>query len=47
VTRQSAWKLAGIAALGLACALAFAAYLRPEMLATFGEIMAFCAALIR
>jgi hypothetical protein len=29
------------------CAAIFAAYLRPDMLVAFGDIMAFCAALIR
>ena len=40
-------KAAGIALLAFATAAVFAAYLRPDMLAVFGDVMAFCAALIR
>ncbi len=41
------WTAAGVAALAFAAAAAFSAYLRPDMLVRFGDIMAFCAALIR
>jgi hypothetical protein len=47
VTRAGWWKAGGAAAFAVACAVVFAAYLRPDMLATFGDIMAFCASLIR
>jgi len=38
---------AGLVLLALTAAAAFSAYLRPDMLVRFGDIMAFCAALIR
>ncbi len=38
---------AGVAALALASAAAFSAYLRPDMLAAFGEAWAFCVSLLR
>ena len=41
------WKAGGVVLLAFATAAAFSAYLRPEMLVSFGDIMAFCAALIR
>ena len=41
------WTTAGIALLALLSAAAFSAYLRPDMLVSFGELMAFCAALIK
>ena len=41
------WKVAGVALLAFASAAAFSAYLRPDMLVTFGDIMSFCASLIR
>jgi hypothetical protein len=40
-------KIGGVAAAAFLVALAFSAYLRPDMLAAFNDIMAFCAALIR
>ena len=41
------WKAAGVVLLAFVSAAAFSAYLRPDMLVSFGDIMAFCAALIR
>ena len=41
------WTAAGIVLLAFVTAAAFSAYLRPEMLVRFGDIMAFCAALLR
>lgn len=41
------WKLAAVVVVGFACAAAFSAYLRPDMLVSFGELMSFCAGLIR
>jgi hypothetical protein len=40
-------KLAGVALLGFAAAAAFSAYLRPDMVVAFGDLMSFCAALLR
>ncbi len=45
--RRLGWKLAAVALLAFACAAAFSAYLRPDMLVAFGDLMSFCAALIR
>jgi hypothetical protein len=41
------WTAAGIALLAFVTAAAFSAYLRPDMVLVFGDIMSFCAALIR
>jgi hypothetical protein len=41
------FKLLGIALAGLVVAVVFSAYLKPDMVAAFGDIMSFCAALIR
>ena len=41
------WKIAAVVLVVFACAAVFFAYLRPDMLAVFGELMAFCVALIR
>ena len=41
------WTAAGLMLLAFVSAAAFSAYLRPDMLVSFGDIMAFCAALIR
>lgn len=41
------WKLAAGALFAAACAAAFSAYLRPDMLVAFGDLMSFCAALLR
>ena len=42
------WLLAaGIVLLAFSTAAAFSAYLRPDMLVSFGDILSFCAALIR
>jgi hypothetical protein len=45
--KRLGWMIAGGVLLAAVCALLFAAYLRPDMLMSFDEIMAFCAALIR
>lgn len=45
--RRLWWKAAGVAALVLAAAAAFSAYLRPDMLLVFGDLLAFCAALLK
>jgi hypothetical protein len=45
--RQFWWTAAGIVLLAFVTAAAFSAYLRPEMLVSFGDILSFCAALIR
>jgi hypothetical protein len=37
----------GVALAAFAVALIFSAYLKPDMVAMFGDVMAFCAALIR
>ena len=39
--------LAGVLAVGLVAGLAFSAYLRPDMVVAFGDLMSFCAALLR
>ncbi len=41
------WTAAGIVLLAFVAAAAFSAYLRPDMVVVFGDIMSFCAALIR
>ena len=41
------WKAGAVILAAFACAAAFSAYLRPDMLLVFGDLMAFCAALIR
>jgi hypothetical protein len=41
------WTAAGVVLLAFAIAATFSAYLRPDMLLVYGDIMAFCAALIR
>jgi len=41
------WAAAGVVLLALLSAVAFSAYLGPGMLVSFGDIMAFCSALIR
>ena len=41
------WTAAGVVLLAFASAAVFSAYLRPDMLLVFGDVMAFCAALIR
>lgn len=45
--RRLWWRAAGVALLAFASAAAFSAYLRPDMLLAFGDIMAFCASLLR
>ena len=41
------WKAAGVALLAFASAAAFSAYLRPDMLVSFNDLLAFCAGLLR
>jgi uncharacterized membrane-anchored protein len=42
------WLKAGLVALAVfVLALGFSAYLRPDMAAVFGDIMAFCATLLK
>ena len=41
------WTAAGVVLLAFVTAAAFSAYLRPDMLVMFGDLMAFCAALLR
>ena len=41
------WMAAGGVLLAFVAAVAFSAYLRPDMLVSFGDLMAFCAALIK
>jgi len=41
------WTGAGVVLLAFAAAAAFSAYLRPDMVVVFGELMSFCSALLR
>ena len=41
------WTAVGVVLLAFATAAAFSAYLRPEMLVSFGDILSFCASLIK
>ena len=41
------WKVGAVVLAAFACGLAFSAYLKPDMLAAFGDLMAFCAALLK
>lgn len=41
------WMVAGVVLLAFVSAAAFSAYLGPDMLVSFGDIMSFCAALIK
>ena len=46
--KRTLWmKAAGVALLAFASAAAFSAYLRPDMVVSFGDIMSFCAGLLR
>jgi len=46
--RKRFWlSAAGVMLLALVSAVAFSAYLRPDMLVSFGDIMAFCAGLLK
>jgi len=46
--RKRIWLLAaGVVLLAFSTAAAFSAYLHPDMLVVYADIMAFCAALIR
>jgi hypothetical protein len=44
--RRLLWTASGVLAI-LVGAVVFSAYLKPDMVAAFGDIMSFCAALIR
>lgn len=46
-TKRLGWKVAAVPVLMFVAAAVFSAYLRPDMLMVFGDIMAFCAALLR
>lgn len=46
-TKRLWWKAGGVALLAFVSAAAFSAYLRPDMLVVFGDIMSFCASLFR
>jgi hypothetical protein len=46
-TRRLLWKSGGVALVVFACAAAFSAYLRPDMVAVFADLWAMCTALIR
>ena len=41
------WTAGGVALLAFAAAAAFSAYLRPDMVVVFGDLMSFCAALLK
>ena len=41
------WTAAGVSVAAFVVALIFSAYLKPDMVAMFGDLMAFCAALIK
>ena len=46
--RKRLWlKAGGVALAAFVVALIFSAYLKPDMVAVFGDIMAFCTALLR
>jgi hypothetical protein len=46
--RRGLWWKAGLIALAaFIVAVVFSAYLRPDMVAAFGDVMAFCAALLK
>ena len=45
--KRLGWTILGLSVVALACAAAFSAYLRPDMLVTFGDVMAFCVGLIK
>ena len=46
-TKRFWWMAAAVVLLAIVSAAAFSAYLRPDMLVSFADLMAFCAALIR
>jgi hypothetical protein len=41
------WRVAGVALLAFVCAAAFSAYLRPDMLIAFADVLSFCMSLLR
>jgi hypothetical protein len=45
--RRLWWKAGAVMLAAFILGLAFSAYLRPDMLAAFGDLMAFCAALLK
>ena len=46
-TKRFWWMAAGVALFAVVTAAAFAAYLRPDMVVTFADFMAFCTAVFR
>lgn len=46
-TKQLWWKAGTVILIAFAAAAAFSAYLRPDMIAAFADVWAFCTALIR
>ena len=46
--RRQLWlKAGGVALAVFVVAVAFSAYLKPDMVAMFGDLMAFCAAILK
>jgi hypothetical protein len=45
--KRLGWMILGVSLVAFACAAAFSAYLRPDMLVSFADVMAFCAGLIK
>ena len=41
------WRVGAVALAAFVCGLAFSAYLKPDMVAMFGDLMSFCAALLK
>ena len=46
-TKRLWWRAGGVVLAAFAGAAVFSAYLRPELLAVFADIMSFCTSLIR
>ena len=46
-SKRLCWRVGAVVLIAFACAAAFSAYLRPDMVVSFGEIMTFCASLLR
>lgn len=45
--RRLWWKATAVVLAAFVLGLAFSAYLKPDMLVAFGDLMAFCAALLK
>ena len=41
------WRAGAVALAAFVVALVFSAYLKPDMVAAFGDVMSFCAALLK